>query len=290
MSKFDFDIKDGSYKPSSSITYEGVQYLTDKDGRKDGIDFDYYKANPLYETFIKDSKTNDFNSVNDVNNFLTYIEEFTGKSEESSNSDSAGTKSNSSKGGNTQTYEPNIKESTRNPKLQVPEDYEFVSNPRNPSIEDLRYFATEYLVPTYPEGQTMLVEVGQGETARVDKVVYEYRDTIPPKTFEYKGEVFKPREMFLNQNDGLKKTKGKYKKGKIEKFVEETTQMPTFNFALNPVELIKPSYGDVGQTVNKGLMFQSGYKDLKSNQQELFGNKQNFKLEKKEFKNNNQLP
>jgi len=279
-----FDKKDGYYKPSSAITYEGIRYLTDNDGYKDGIDFEYYKANPAYKFFIKDSGTKNFNSVNDVKNFTTYIEENLGQSEDGKGSGgSSGGSGGGGKKNNPNSYTPDIQENTRNPKLIVPDDYEFVSNPRNPSIDDLRYFASEYLVPVYPGG-TQLVEVGGGETGRVDKVRYEYRDTLPPKTFEYKGEVFEPRKMFLNQNKGLKKTTGKYREGKVQKRIDEATTMPTFNFALNPVELIKPSYGDVGQTVNKGLMFQSGYKDLKSNQQELFGSKENFKLEKNEFK------
>lgn len=286
MSKSDYDLKDGRYKSNSVITYEGVRYLTDDEGYKDGIDFEYYKANPAYEFFVKESGIKNFNNINDVKNFTTYIEENIGQPIEDR---FQVVRDKRDEKNNPDPYIPDVRESTRNPKLTVPDDYEFVSNPRNPSIDDLRYFASEYLVPVYPGG-TQLVDVGGGETGRVDKVRYEYRDTMPPKTFEYKGEVFKPRQMFLDQNKGLKKTTGKYREGKVRKAIDKATEMPTFNFALNPVELIKPSYGDVGQTVNKGLMFQSKYNDLKSNQQELFGNKQNFMLERREFNNTNQLP
>ena len=97
--KVKYDQKDGQYSKNSSTTYEGVRYLTDDDGYKSGIDFDYYKAMPGFDAFMKDSKTNNFNSVNDVKNFSDFVAKGTGSSSSSSDNKNNDLKINGSNSG-----------------------------------------------------------------------------------------------------------------------------------------------------------------------------------------------
>ena len=245
----EFDKKDGYYTPNSSITYEGVRYFTDSDGYKDGIDIDYYVANPSFDSFMKETKTDSFSSVNDVQNLIKFIENGGVSNDDTGSKD--GNRNGGGKGEKPKTFKNLNKliiKDTKNPNLNIPDaDYEFVSNPRNPSVQDLRYFAQEYLVPVYT-GKKDKVKLGDGSTGEVDEVRYEYRDTLPPKKFRYKGRLFKPREMFLNQNEDLQKTTGIYRPKKVKKFFDKATKMPELSFSTTPVELIKPSYGDVKPT------------------------------------------
>lgn len=242
MAKEFFDQKDGYYTPNSSITYEGVRYFTDSDGYKDGIDIDYYVANPLFDSFMKETKTKNFNSINDVRNLIKFIED---GGASSNNTVDNGNKGNKGEGSNLNKF---IREDTRNPKLNFSDDYKFVSNPRNPSIQDLRFFAQEYIVPVYT-GKKVDVDIGDGRTGEVQEIKYEYRDTLPPKEFEYRGRVFKPRKMFLKQNKDLQTTTGIYREKKVTKFFDKATKLPELTFSTTPVKLIKPSYGDVQPTL-----------------------------------------
>ena len=97
--KVKYDLKDGQYSKNSSTTYEGVRYLTDDDGYKSGIDFEYYKAMPGFDAFMKDSKINNFNSENDVKNFNDFVAKGTGSSSSSSDSKNNDLKINGSNSG-----------------------------------------------------------------------------------------------------------------------------------------------------------------------------------------------
>lgn len=82
--KVKYDQKDGQYPKNSSTTYEGIRYLTDNDGYKSGIDFEYYQAMPGFDAFMKETKTKNFNSENDIKSFNDFVAKGTGSSSSSS--------------------------------------------------------------------------------------------------------------------------------------------------------------------------------------------------------------
>ena len=116
-------------------------------------------------------------------------------------------------------------------------------NLENPKKKHLDYFSTSVMIPETSEDRTELIDVpGYGEV-RLPKLEYNTYDSNFRKKFKYDGKTYKPRKMFFNQNEGLKKIKGKYAADKVQERVDKATKMPTLKFALEPVQLVPRSYG-----------------------------------------------
>ena len=118
-------------------------------------------------------------------------------------------------------------------------------NAARPTSDHLRYFFDRVVVPTYHKTKTKSYDVGQGNKVEIPKIAYNEKVLKPPERFVYGGRVYNPRKKFLEQNKGLKTSfKGtKFGKSEIANRVKKATKKPSLSFSLQPVALVKPTYG-----------------------------------------------
>tara|TARA_B100000035_G_scaffold234142_1_gene202426 strand:+ start:366 stop:761 length:396 start_codon:yes stop_codon:yes gene_type:complete len=123
-------------------------------------------------------------------------------------------------------------------------------NPSRPTSDHLRYFYDRAVIPSYSDKEKVKIDIGQGKTYEIPKINYETKILKPPKRFSYGGRVYQPRKKFLNQNKGLKTSfKGtKFGKSAIANRVKKATKKPSLSFSLQPVALVKPTYGRTPRT------------------------------------------
>jgi len=124
-------------------------------------------------------------------------------------------------------------------------------NPLSIKESDLDDFSSSYLDVFTPakkgtkgkKPQTQKVQVKGAKDGEILKIKFEKKQLEVPEEFIYKQadgtkEVYKPREMFLNQFEGFKKLRGKYTKKSVDKLIAKKTKVPEFSF--DRVELVKP--------------------------------------------------
>lgn len=140
-------------------------------------------------------------------------------------------------------------------------------NPFVPTQEHLEYFYKEVLVPTYSDsGKTEEIEIGDGKTIDLPHRGTKKITLGVPEVFRNDGREYRPQQMFLNQNKGMKPLGKKFQKKQVQKRIDKATKMPDLSFSLEPVKLIKPKYGRLPTMLgiyNKGASRQK--KDRKLN-------------------------
>ena len=125
-------------------------------------------------------------------------------------------------------------------------------NPLVPTQEHLEYFYQTVLIPEYQE-ELEEYDVGGGETYEIPGIKYKKKTLKPDTTFERDGRKYRPKDMFLQQNEGkaFAPLASKFKKKNVDKRVAAATKMPKLRFSLEPVKLIKPRYGKLPKSVFK---------------------------------------
>lgn len=123
----------------------------------------------------------------------------------------------------------------------------FERNPRRATQKHLEYYYQEVLLPKYDKDKLDRVDIGQGESYKLPELSFETKTLKPDSTFERGGRKWKPRQMFLQQNDtsAFRKYEGKYREKRVEARKEAVKKIPNLQFSLKPVQLIKPRYGKV---------------------------------------------
>lgn len=115
-------------------------------------------------------------------------------------------------------------------------------NSREITLDHLKYYYKEALIPEYPEDETVDIEISDGSEIEVPAIDYNYQTLKPDHDFERGNREWEPRKMFLEQNDGLKELPSEFKKRNVEERIAAATKLPKLKFSLQPVKLVKPSY------------------------------------------------
>ena len=113
-----------------------------------------------------------------------------------------------------------------------------------PTQSDLEYYYQEVLQPRYLEKLTN-VDIGKGKSAEIPKLEFERITLKPDDRFKRGGRTYRPRDMFLNQNNlpAFKKYAPEFRTKRVQQRIDKATKMPKLEFSLKTVELIKPRYG-----------------------------------------------
>lgn len=117
-------------------------------------------------------------------------------------------------------------------------------NPRVPTQENLEYFYQQVLLPKYSDDKTDAIDIGQGKSYDVPELSYETKTLKPDSTFERGKLRWKPREMFLEQNkaEAFRDYGDKFKPSNVEQRREAVKKIPSLEFSLQEVKLLKPMY------------------------------------------------
>lgn len=117
-------------------------------------------------------------------------------------------------------------------------------NPRVPTQENLEYFYQQVLLPKYSDDKTDSIDIGDGQTFDIPELTYETKVLKPDSTFERGDLKWKPRQMFLNQNkaEAFREWGDKFKPSNVEQRREAVKSIPSLEFSMQEVKLIKPIY------------------------------------------------
>lgn len=132
----------------------------------------------------------------------------------------------------------------------------FRRNPRKLTQKNLEYFFQHVLMPQYSDTEMESVDIGKGKSYDIPKLNFKQLTLKPDRTFEHGGLSWRPRDMFMQQNDGLKQIDGKFTKGAVARRVKAVKKTPSqirrdvVSFSMKPVELIKPSYNTYPEPSN----------------------------------------